>query len=366
MVFLVLACVCFSAVVPADDSYIVPSDCEQLLSGGQTPLSQLTARHFQCAVHTYVGGSAERQAELDGLKAKGLRANADEIAFDSATGKLLWKTAVEDQEAFSTSGLTRAEVAATLQEIMANALETIRNLVGESDNDIIVENWEFGIEARSGPDNGSEIEQVAYRQVIARRGLLGLFCRHRNYLVVRVKVPCVASKLEGTYVQKVNTDADPPGGAGEGLAAHGSSHENTTNPPGMRIWIDSSGTRAANAAIIRVQGEYAVFRTHDGRMAAAKLSELSLRDQRYVTHWISKDDSSLEGHSGDELAASRVWRDSTGQYTCQATLARVEHDHVYLLRNDGPVVRVALNRLSSQDRQLIADRLTNEHLASRF
>ncbi|MEK6246536.1 MAG: SHD1 domain-containing protein, partial [Planctomycetales bacterium] len=60
--------------------------------------------------------------------------------------------------------------------------------------------------------------------------------------------------------------------------------------------------------------------------------------------------------SGDASAAdttSRTWRDTTGEFSIEATLVTVHEGKVHLRKNNGDVVRVQLTRLSNHDRDYI-------------
>lgn len=57
---------------------------------------------------------------------------------------------------------------------------------------------------------------------------------------------------------------------------------------------------------------------------------------------------------GSEISELRVWKDSTGRYEVKATLIRLGPAQVHLKREDGTVVTVPIERLSSEDQRYIA------------
>jgi hypothetical protein len=61
----------------------------------------------------------------------------------------------------------------------------------------------------------------------------------------------------------------------------------------------------------------------------------------------------------------RVWTDATGTHKTEATVLRTGPGYVHLLRNNGRVVEVPLDRLSAADRQFVLDQAeSNEQLAA--
>jgi len=60
----------------------------------------------------------------------------------------------------------------------------------------------------------------------------------------------------------------------------------------------------------------------------------------------------------DELAASREWKDSTGEHSCQAQLQSVQAGDVTLKKKDSTVTKLSLPKLSKEDQDLVHAFLT--------
>lgn len=148
------------------------------------------------------------------------------------------------------------------------------------------------------------------------------------------------------------SEADP---AAEKSPTATASSEPGSQPPAepaqpARAWTSVDG--------IRLEADYAGYsdgqvhlKTRDGQAEQLSVEQLSRSDRQFVFAHVESSHEPDVSHPRDMV---RTWHDSTGTYEVKALCLGFDARQVVLLKADGKIIRVPLNRLSNADRAVAA------------
>ncbi|MFO0819458.1 MAG: SHD1 domain-containing protein [Pirellulales bacterium] len=113
---------------------------------------------------------------------------------------------------------------------------------------------------------------------------------------------------------------------------------------GFREWVDASGEFRRTAHLLSISDGKVRLLQRDGTRSVIELEKLSRHDQTLLAYW--------------EVSQPRTWTDQSGARTVVARLISMEGERLQFLTDAGVQRSITLDRLSTNDQQLLGRLLT--------